>query len=85
MELNPKLMMTRAQMFAAAIAYRIQQNRMFRGTPARRHKHVHDRVDGPASRTSLHMLRRSINLGFTGGLPVQPHVLPRSKRAKAAH
>ena len=59
-----KTAFTRARMFAEAMVYNIMRKRFKQGTPPKRHRHVHDRADGPNSRTSLHMLRRSVNMGY---------------------
>jgi hypothetical protein len=71
--MDRKTTFTPAQLSAMLSNYRLAQQRFTQGTPARRHKHVHDRADdGPNSRTSLHMLRRSVNLGYTWVPPEQP-------------
>ena len=56
--------LARMRMFAEAMVYNIMRKRFKQGTPPKRHRHVHDRADGPNSRTSLHMLRRSVNMGY---------------------
>ena len=72
--------LARMRMFAKAMAYNIMRKRFKQGTPATRHKRVHDRADGPNSRTSFHMLRRSVNKGFRCFLEEHPHIHPRSDR-----
>ena len=72
--------LARMRMFAEAMAYNIMRKRFKQGTPATRHKRVHDRADGPNSSTSFHMLRRSVNKGFVHGVADKPHILPRSDR-----
>lgn len=68
-----KALLTQAAQFAALMVQRIQMAQFRHGTPARRAKHIHDRSDGPASRTSIHMLVRSVNLGYKCPLPENLH------------
>ena len=59
-----KSLLSQAAMFAALMVQRIQAAQFRHGTPARSRMRAHDREDGPNSRTSIHMLVRSINKGF---------------------
>ena len=61
-----KGLMTVAAAFAQQLAAKIRasQNQFRPGTAPRRHFRFHDRSDGPNSRTSIHMLTRSVNKGF---------------------
>jgi hypothetical protein len=59
-----KALLGQAAMFAALMVERIQAHQFRHGTPPRSRMHVHDRADGPNSRTSIHMLVRSVNKGY---------------------
>lgn len=67
-----KALLTQAAQFAA-LMQRIQAAQFRHGTPARAKMHVHDRADGPNSRTSIHMLVRACNAGYKCMLPENPH------------
>jgi hypothetical protein len=68
-----KELLTQAAQFAALMVQRIQMAQFRHGTPARSRMRVHDRSDGPNSRTSIHMLIRACNAGYKCEIPEKPH------------
>ena len=83
--LNAKSLMTVASAFAQMLAMKIRnaQNQFRPGTAPRHRMRVHDRADGPNSRTSIHMLVRSVNKGYSFRTGDGPHIHPRHKRTAA--
>ena len=81
--LNAKSLMTVASAFAQMLAMKIRaaQNQFRPGTAPRLRMNVHNREDGPNSRTSLHMLRRSVNKGFNH-LPDEKALRPHGRQSK---
>jgi hypothetical protein len=77
--------MTVASAFAQMLAMKIRnsQNQFRPGTAPRLARHVHDRSTGPNSRTSIHMLVRSVNMGYSFRTGDGPHIHPCHKRTAA--
>jgi hypothetical protein len=81
LNLGFKNLLTQAAQFAALMVQRIQAAQFRHGTPARARMHIHDRATGPDSRTSIHMLVRSVTEGYSY-LPDEKALRPHGRQSE---